>query len=64
MNAPHDINLFAMGQIVATPGALDALAETDENASALLLRHAFGYHIALARGVLNDGLRHLLARAG
>lgn len=34
--------LFALGQIVATPGALDLLGRTGINASALLHRHQHG----------------------
>jgi hypothetical protein len=34
--------LFALGQIVATPGALDALDRTATNAVALLRRHQCG----------------------
>lgn len=33
---------FSLGQIVGTPGALEALEEADENAAVLLKRHVIG----------------------
>ena len=33
---------FDLGRIVATPGALDAFAESDENSRVFLSRHASG----------------------
>ena len=34
--------LFALGHLVATPGALQALEESDENAAAFIARHLKG----------------------
>lgn len=34
--------LFELGQVVATPGAIDALARTDEHAAKYLARHLSG----------------------
>lgn len=38
MNTP----LFSLGQIVATPGALDALAKSNQNPTEFLKRHVQG----------------------
>lgn len=34
--------MFPLGQVVATPGALEALAESNQNAQTFLARHASG----------------------
>ncbi|WKZ86460.1 hypothetical protein N5B55_05760 [Ralstonia pickettii] len=39
---PSSVPLFALGHVVATPGALDLLDRTGINASALLHRHRQG----------------------
>ena len=39
---PQGVRLFSLGQIVATPGALEALAECGQPASGFLVRHALG----------------------
>ena len=39
---PEKRPLFELGQTVATPGALDALARAEENALAYLVRHVTG----------------------
>ena len=36
------VQLFPLGQIVATPGALDALAQAGQSAHEFLTRHATG----------------------
>lgn len=49
--------LFALGQVVATPGALAALERADVDARALVLRHAsgdFGEHGNYADITLTD----------
>ena len=58
--------LFPLGQIVATPGALDALARADQTPSEFLSRHAAGdwrqlfpYDVAENLYSLKHGLRVL-----
>ena len=41
-NTQHTKALFDVGQIVATPGALDLLDKTATNAASLLQRHVTG----------------------
>ena len=42
MASPKGASLFALGRIVATPGALEVLEETGADASDMLRRHAAG----------------------
>src|SRR5258708_5633804 len=43
MQTPHiPTTLFSLGRIVATPGALDDLAEAKQNPAEFLARHACG----------------------
>jgi len=39
---PTTAPLFALGEVVATPGALELLDRTETNAHELLLRHRYG----------------------
>lgn len=39
---PQTVALFPLGEVVATPGALDLLDRTETNGYDLLLRHQFG----------------------
>ena len=39
---PRTVALFQLGEVVATPGALELLDSTEVNAFDLLLRHQFG----------------------
>jgi len=54
-NAPKP-PLFALGQIVATPGALELLGKSGESASSFLVRHARGDwgDVDAEDGKLND----------
>ncbi len=38
----HVVPLFPLGRIVATPGALDALAQAEQSAEEFLTKHARG----------------------
>src|SRR5260221_4863741 len=43
MSMSQTVQLFPLGQIVATPGALDALAQAGQSAHEFLTRHAGHY---------------------